>query len=385
MTPTPRQIRDSGFFGAIFLWIFGIIFIAASLLIWGAARHSAKNPPQVWIAALFCLVGLLVLWFAFYISRSITKYGRSIFDSPSLPALCGGVLTGTVRIPRPFIYGEPIHLRLTCTEQIGTGNQSHDIVLWEDQCTLDRFSPGAGISEFPVYFKIPEDAKPSGISRVSWHLQTKAKTAGVHYGAIFVVPIARGDAPAQIDQTPDPTLAFRAPESAQKQPMDRHIHFTPLPGGGGQIDLMPGRNLGMAIVLFLFGTAFISVALVFSVFSRGSGPGLPSWFSFIFIVVGAIVAFVGLRLLFIRTTVTIRHGVITIGNSTPLTTRTKEIRAAQISDISTAFEGQSGNRPIFSINAAQSDGSKVKICGTIHDKRDADWIVAEIKREIAAR
>jgi hypothetical protein len=384
MTPAPRQIRDSGFFGAIFLWVFGIVLIAASLLIWGAARHTAKHPPPVWIAALFCLVGLLILWLAFYISRSFAKYGRSIFDSPSLPALCGGVFTGTVRVPRSFAYAEPINLRLTCTERIGSGNESHDIVLWEDQCTLNRFLPGAGISEFPIYFKIPEDAKPS-VGRVSWQLRVKAKTAGVHYGAFFAVPIARGDAPAEIDQTPDPTLAFRTPESARKQPMDRHIHFTPLPGGGGQIELMPGRNLGTGISLFLFGAAFIGVALVFAVFSRGSGPGLPPWFAAIFIGVGALVAFGGLRLLISRTSVTIRHGVITIDNSTPLTKRTKEIRAAEISDISAALQGQSGNRGIFSINATQTDGCKVKICGTIHDKCDADWIAAEIKREMGSK
>jgi hypothetical protein len=217
---------------------------------------------------------------------------------------------------------------------------------------------------------------------VTWRLQAKAKTDGVHYAASFVVPVSL-ETPLDLPDLPDPTLPFRSPEAARRQPMDRHLHFNPLPGGGGQFELMPGRNLGLAIGFIVFGTVFIGGAIVFSQFLPSTNQShVPNWFPLIFIAVGALVAFVGMRLLLLKTTIDIRHGVISINNTIGPLDRRREIEAADISDISVKLQGQSGNRPFYGIAAIRTAGGSTNICGTIYDKGDADWIAAEIKREL---
>jgi len=387
-TSTSRQIRDSSnVFGGIFVWILGIIFLVQPLFLFlSREQHGSKKPPPLWGAlwgaAIFGIGGLLLLWLAIYTSIRLAKYGRSIFESPWLPATCGGILTGTVRIPRPFLYREPIHLRLACVKVFGTRRDSHEDLLWEDFCTLDRFSPGTAVSEIPVYFKIPGDAQPTGTGGIFWRLQAKAKTAGVHYSAMFVVPVTSGEAPAELLAMPDPTLALRSPEPARRQPLDRHLHFNPLPGGGGQFELLPGRNLGMSSSSILFGAVFIGIG---TTIMQLAARDVPIWFPLIFIAAGALMALGGLWLLFLKTTINVRHGVITIENTLASMNRQKEIRAADISDISSKFQGQSMNRPFYSIAATRLNGGNVKICGTIHDKGDADWLTAEMKRELAGR
>ncbi|HEY1922898.1 MAG TPA: hypothetical protein VGG44_09025 [Tepidisphaeraceae bacterium] len=376
------------------LWILGIAFIVVPLFILSSGSHHtsaihhssgthhATKAPPIWFGAVFSLVGLFILWQAVYASIAVAKYGRSIFESPWLPAACGGILTGTIRIARPLLFREPIHIRLTCVERTRSGKNSQEHLLWQDSCTLDRFSPGAAVADFPVYFKIPAGIRPMWNGSVTWRLQAKAKTDGVHYAASFVVPVSL-ETPLDLPDLPDPTLPFRSPEAARRQPMDRHLHFNPLPGGGGQFELMPGRNLGLAIGFIVFGTVFIGGAIVFSQFLPSTNQShVPNWFPLIFIAVGALVAFVGMRLLLLKTTIDIRHGVISINNTIGPLDRRREIEAADISDISVKLQGQSGNRPFYGIAAIRTAGGSTNICGTIYDKGDADWIAAEIKREL---
>jgi hypothetical protein len=87
----------------------------------------------------------------------------------------------------------------------------------------------------------------------------------------------------------------------------------------------------------------------------------------------------------LKTTVNVSHGVITIENAPALMSRRKEIQAADISMISAKSEGASGDRPFYSINGIDPHGNSIKICGTIHDKGDAEWMAAEIERELAAK
>ena len=254
--------------------------------------------------------------------------------------------------------------------------------MWEDRSTLDGFSFGASISEFPVYFKIPGDAMPSRMGGISWRLQAKARTQDVHYSAAFLIPVAGGGA-AEVPEIPDPTIAFRSPEPPRRQPLNQYLHFIPLPGGG-QFELMPARNLGLALQMILYGAIFAGAGAGFIALTRNSSEAR-SFFPLIFLGIGLLMALAGLRLLFLKTTVNVSRGVITIENAVALMRRRKEIRAADISMISAKSQGASGNRPFYSINLTNSNGNNIKICGTIYDKADAEWMASEIERELAGK
>src|SRR5580704_2441770 len=114
MNSTPIEVRDSTVTGAVVMWIFSLFWLGLISLMF-FANLSSKHPGPIFIFIPFGLVGFLFLWLAIYISGTTLKYGRSVFRSANAPAICGGVVSGTVCIPKPFIFDQPIHLRLACT------------------------------------------------------------------------------------------------------------------------------------------------------------------------------------------------------------------------------------------------------------------------------
>jgi hypothetical protein len=195
------------------MWIFGFFWIVfTSLAIWGVRQVPSRNLPPLWFFGIFYSFGLVMLLIAGYVTMSRVRYGRSVLELQTLGCTPGGVMTGAIRIPRPLIYRDSIHLRLACIRSAvqrtlawNHGVQEED-VLWEDQCTMDRFSSGARVGQVLVSFRIPPAAlpccEPKGGQQILWRLEVKAKTAGLPYVASFLVPV--------LDQAPigDRSKAF---------------------------------------------------------------------------------------------------------------------------------------------------------------------------------
>jgi hypothetical protein len=384
MNSIPTEIRDSTVTGAVVMWIFSLFWLGLISLMF-FANLSSKHPGPIFIFIPFGLVGFLFLWLAIYISGTTLKYGRSVFRSANAPAICGGVVSGTVRIPKPFFFDQPIHLRLACTRVIQNGKNSQTITLWEDRITLDRFSRGSQVSEFPVYFEIPSDSTPTGVNRVRWSLEAKAKTQGIHYAANFAVPVQPADGSEQPEPAADPTLAFRTPAAPKRQPSDPHLHFNPLPGGGGQFEMLPGRNFGMALSLIIFGGFFGGMSFLLLKGAHHSRDLAPILFLIPFGGIGVLCILMGVRFLFLKTTITIRRGLLTIDQQAGPFSSHREYRAADIQDITSKLSGQAQSKSYYAIHGARPDGRSVSICGTIYDKSDAEWLADEFKRELLSQ
>lgn len=253
-------------------------------------------------------------------------------------------------------------------------------MLWQNDLLLDGFAAGKKITEIPVYFQIPAGAQPTGTG-VSWQLNVHAKTQDGQYHAAFQIPVSSGPASREMLDLPDETAPFRSLPEPRDGPRDRHIVFGPLPGGGCRVKLLPRRNLVLGIAGICFGLLFMGVAALVEHFFM-KDPHAPIWFPICFGLMGLTSFLVGVRLLLLKTTIIAEGGTLGVERSIWIGRRRWEIPAESVADVTTELQGQSFNRMFYSINMRRVNGSTVKICGTIYDRKEAEWLAAEIKNTL---
>jgi hypothetical protein len=389
MTPTGQQIRENKAASALFVWVLVIVWIGFCCLLLSLPRNSKSNSSTLSadVAACFGLIalvgiGLLLLLLAVQLSSMLAKYGESVFDSPMLRAVPGGVITGTIHLQRPLTYMEPVHLHLTCRKQIGSGRGTTFVVLWQGECTLNQFAAGSAVSDLPVYFKLPADAQPTVKGQITWNLQAKAKTLGVSYASAFRVPVVAEPVSSEMLSLADPTAAYRSLDPSRNQPSDRHIHVTPLPGSGSRVELLPGRSHAPAISQIIFGVLVAGIGAIglSAIEANRRAHGL-IFIPASFCAVGALLCLFGVTRLLLKTTVTIRRGIILIEKSGWLRTRRREISAANIREIAPVIINYSVG-PYYSIYAVENGIGRITICDLIKNKADAEWLAREFKREL---
>jgi hypothetical protein len=382
MPSNPRQIPEDFGGPVIIIGGYGAAMEVAAFVFLLFAR---KNSGWLAIALLCGVCGLPFVLLAFVGFRRLSKYGISVFESQWLPASRGGVLDGTIRLPKPFFFREPIHIQFSCVRIIHGGRQDYERLIWEDHYTLDRFSHGAAVSEIPVHLSIPGDALPSGSGGIKWTLSAKAKTCGIFYGATFPIPVANDPVPAELRDLPDPTQHLRSPAPVLRQPIDRNIHFIPLSDGGGQFELLPARNRGAALTqIFLGGLAAGMGAFALHASAARNHFAAIHSIAFMFVGCGLIACLFGLRRLFQRTTITVRHRMIMVDRTATLLGYHRVLHTADIAKVAVRLLGGSSTQPLYSVDALRVGGGSLRVCRDFQDKSEAEWMAGEITRELAA-
>jgi hypothetical protein len=379
-----KQIHDvsAGAAGCFWVIAVGWIISATVQMMRHFSAQTPQNPSSIWYYAGFISLDLLAISFAIYLTLSARKFGESIFEVNTFFAAPGGVVTGTIRITKPFAYQDGINLHLTCTRWESSGKTSSHNTVWESICTLDRFPAQSVISEIPVYFKIPSDAQPTGSTSgwggdhgIRWRLEAKARATGINYDAGFDLPVRELPAGQELgDLPPDSTSAFQSPPGTKRQMLERHTHLTPLPGGGCQCEIPARHNLGMAIFLLIVGAGFITIGFFADQFP------LRIIAKYLLPAAGIVAIIIGLRLLLLKVTITVRHGSLSIQKSIAIFSSQQQILASEILDITPKIQMQPLSQPLYSIVATRSGAKPLKLCGLIRDKRDADWLAADFKK-----
>jgi hypothetical protein len=157
-------------------------------------------------------------------------------------------------------------------------------------------------------------------------------------------------------------------------------------GGGAQIELLGARALPLVWFPVLAGAICIIAAQLwrFGKSSPGPTPLMLLIWSGALTLFGAVFLLRAVRMVVVKTTVLIRgrRGPIAIESSIGPFKRRREIPGGDVTDIVSTRQGQSTTRPFYAIDALLSDGSSRRICGTIFDKGDADWLSAEFEKEL---
>jgi hypothetical protein len=350
-----------------------------------------KPGPADWrlrgIAALFALVGLIILGGAIYLTVRYKKFGRSYFELETLPGCIGGWLAGTVRTKASLRDAESVRLALRCIhrETRGRGKSPRTIerTLWEDVQTLtgklaiDR----DGGNAVPVAFRIPGDCQPT-LDRhpevIIWRLRIRAAMPGADYAADFTVPVFAERQPDDFVPQAEPRAAtLRASRALVVALDDPQIEISVNAAGLKRFVFPAARNRKLALLLTLFAAIFGGVGI-------GTAVGrAPVFIPIVLIAVGLIVAIPAVIYWFRHVELFVdRHGIERRWRMLGFAAQ-RTIAANELVELTKKITAEANGTPYHSILAITLSGKKVSLVSNLRTA-DAAHVLEEITNAIGA-
>jgi hypothetical protein len=332
------------------------------------------------VLLMFPVIGAFLLYRAIRLSLELRKFGVSNFVMSSIPGVVGGKLEGFIDASFDPRSARAVSVKLTCihrtVRQSSEGDSIKESIVWQDEQTFEtgQVLPGPSGCRIPVLFQIPFDALETNINNmndaIQWRLSVTAEVPGIDYAAQFDVPVFR---------TRDSSLSEDRPQTVEP-PKNSRIRVQPTPEGV-QVFLPAARNPGLAMtVTFIFliwsaGTWFLTafmgfVALPFTIIFAAIGVGL--------FVLALTMWFATGRVLIERGIITIRRGLLGLG-------WTRRIACSDISDMTLKVGIQTGGAsgtPYYDIQLICRDGRKRTAVRQIRNKREAVWLMNQMKPAI---
>jgi hypothetical protein len=373
----PSSARKAGWL----LWVFVAFWCAAS-----AAISLVVVPPQLHqgnraalIALAFPVIGLAMIFYAFTTTRAWRKFGRSVFQMSAVPAPCGGVLRGVIRVNTRLQPRHGLHLRLSCVRRntVGASNnrQLSEKILWQDEMWLRADLPqtDSDATSIPVYFKLPGNLPESAVSAgdgIHWKLEASARLRGPDFHAAFDVPVFKlTETPAAAE---DPTLACQMTLDEVRRQIHSHIQVNDLPEGGREFVFPAARNPGFAsgaTVVCLVWTGII-------VLLAGQRAPLP-----ILLVFGAIdllmIAFV-FDLWFRRSRAAVDSQGVTIQRAWFAFRQEQRFPTAEIKSITSDVGATAGHAAYHDVKIQTNTDREYLLAKNVSSKPEADWIVQQM-------
>lgn len=375
------------------LWFMSVLWnlVSSPLLLLLPGEIAKGNRPAAF-GLLFPLIGAGLLAHAFLQTLRWRKFGDSTLALASTPAAPGGRLVGAIRTGAGLRPEGGFRLALTCVRRVTSGSGKErsvsETILWRGDRTMTGSLPGDDPMrpDIPVSFEIPADAAPTrgedSVDRILWNLSVDAELPGLDYHADFEVPVfpAPGGA-APVALGPDPMAAYEAPEEAYRPESDPGIRVGPSPEGGTEFYFAACRAPGPAFGLTVFTLIFWgSVWFLLHVGAPWIFPIVCGAFSLLMSLL-ALDLFIGTtRVAFAEGRVRITGGLLGLGP-------TRSIPCSEIEDVRTAITMQSGGRsgtPYYALKLVRRGGRTATAGEYIRDKREAEWLAAEMKKLIAA-
>jgi len=380
-----RNIPDHVVASAVGGWIVALFVsaIATPTAIRGLQEYLHKHNNLALIALIFPLIAIGLIFVAARNTLRIVKYGKSNLRLKTLPAPIGGVLAGTICVQRPVNSVDGIKLRLVCIHRVqsGGGKNQHvtETVQWEDEQILNRLPPCDCGAEIPVSFRIPADAASCDDSnmhsQIIWRLECRANSPGVGYYTRFNVPVFAVGSPLVEENIPDAAAPFRE-SNVMHHPGDPGISILPLADGGQIFHFAPLRYKAFAANMTFMSALFLAIGICAIYFMSSL------FFCVIFTGIGALLFIGAVRACLASTTVTIRHGSLTVENSLATLSPARHWNAQDIQEIFPKISMQSGNTVYYKLCIKTAAPNPTSIPATIASKTDADWLAQEMTKSL---
>lgn len=389
---TTGRITDSNKAAMIGTWAITVIWngISSPLLFTAAPAMIHKHDLKVLLVLVFPLAGMIFLIWAVRATIEFSRFGTSVFEPATMPGVIGGHLVGVIYTKVRTLPVDGFDVRLRCINVVTTGTgDSHRTtayVRWEDQETIvrtvgDQNSGGMAVPvSFVIPFDCPECSDTDSNNRILWRLTVTAKVPGVDYSATFEVPVFRtADSRDGGDGGVDPIAAYRKPEEPLRSPSDRGITMTTLPGGV-EFYFGPARTPGSAAVMTSMGILFMAAGW----FARQGGA--PLLFALVFSGTGLLTLWAGLNLWFGSMRVTIVSGEVRLRKRRLVTDPTKVYATDTIRGFAAqAMPTQKSQNTCYQVMLMPRAGGNVLMGANIKDKREAEWIAAQMSQAAGCR
>jgi hypothetical protein len=334
-------------------------------------QRCARHPDEPW------------LWREDWEQGFARAAGRSHarFRMTSVPGVLGGKLRGCVETGAAAAAGGEVALDLSCILWTRGYRNSFSEILWQDQATARSF-PGADGAQVPVEFDIPFDAHPTGedkpgnLREVFWRLTARSADRG--FQASFTVPVF-ATADSDPSRTRERLEAQAGSRLAWYSPDRNRIEKVVIPEGI-RYRFPRGRNRSMAAMTSLFGLIFVGIAVVLAFYLRGWTLGALIGVLFA-AAIGMMMSFMAVWLWFAETTVTAATGELRIHRSCLGISHARIVHAEDIRGFEIKPGMQKGSEVWYDLWLQVAAGNDAN-AGTGMDKTEAEWFVAELRKDL---
>ncbi len=380
----------------LFAWVFAALWnlVSAPLLFLVPQEFFEKGNYLALLGLLFPAVGAGLLVWAVRATMRWRKFGSSVFEMTTVPGVIGGSLRGAVHtaLPRPPEAG--LQVQLNCIRRVeGRSNNSStsETILWQEDYVAapERLYAGARGITVPVEFRVPYDCVETSRdfdadSKVIWRLQAAADVAGIDFATQFEIPVFKT---AQSSAEPQAETIFSSVRSGlipAFDPATASARVRPSALGGTEYYFGAARNLGAAIAM-LFFTAIWAGAIWLMIHL-----GAPVFFPILFGLFLLLFLLILCDLLFQTTRIIIESGTVKVRNSTLGITSGKDIPCAEVTEVKLGSSMQQqptltqAGRVYYDIEIHRKFGKRVKAGKHIRNKREAEWLATEMRRQIEA-
>jgi len=341
------------------LWVVAAIW---NLAAWIAALMLMDQWPWVWV---FPLAGVGLLLLAVQQTRQWRKFGETVLELDTRPGAVGGALAGTLRLGQFVRFDEGLTLRLSCIRVEYSDNNAAERVLWTDEQTV----AADGTETVPVHFYIPPDcAETDPSAGVLWRLEAK----GAGYSAQFEVPVFKV---AQDSATAEKARAAKqAAVAGYQRPPDSPIRVEPSWQGGTEFWFPAVRNPLVAIGLTVFCIGWSGVVLAMIVFKA------PILFIVVFSLLDLVILAVVFSLWFSASRVIVSRDAVTVTKTILGWRREWRIPVGEVDGFQTDVGMTAGTTAYHDIKLLRRGGGAMILGRYIRDKREAEWLAAEMAR-----
>ncbi len=374
LSNTPAQAKS--------FWAIAILWNAVSCPIFFVLPEEwAKGNKLGAIGLVFPLAGAWLLWKAMSETYRVIKFGRSLLVLQTFPGVIGGSLKGTIQTGRAFPSDSVFRLKLLCINrtQSGSGKNSStwEKTLWEEEQREVRAQAAlqAGFSTVPLAFALPLDSRASDNetpgNEIIWRLEITSAVPGLDFKTQFEVPVFETEdsyvAAAQTPKTP-PVVAYLPDDTSD-------VRVSSTLSGGKEFFYPSFRHPGVAAVVFFFTLIF------------GGATGF--WYQVhaplvVVVLCGLLTllfVWITLGLIFGQTRVVMESGTARVEKSLlGFKTGTRSAAAMDLKSVQMKIGMQSGEKVYYDLQLIRHNGRKINAGSSIRNKREAEWIVAEMTR-----
>ena len=381
-------------------WVFTGFWDLLSVLIAFNVLPKAveSGDPKALLILLLPAAGIFITALAVRGTLRIWRYGRTSFQSRTLPFCPGGNLQGSIHLKLPSAIPHGIDLRLSCKRRIVTGsgkNQTvNDMVLWQDEKNVPAESVTRGFTdaEIPVEFAIPAAAYETNADnpndRVYWQLHAKADVPGVDFNDNYELPVFRTEATHLGLGEERSFEGSNATEGAQPQtespvaaPASTHVIFRE-DLAGISFYFPPLRNHGQALSVVV--VAIIWSSVVYFLWTHAGAPWL---FRILFSLFEILVGYMFLTVVFGSALIRVREGMLQVRSAILGFGSLQQIPFAEVGSISPLSQGQANRSGdiLYGISIKKSDGREIKIAASSLTQVEARWIVGSMERAMGRK
>ncbi|NVK21150.1 MAG: DUF3592 domain-containing protein [Kangiellaceae bacterium] len=381
-----------GFYG---LLVFAILWNAISLPSSGFAMAEFFNTKDyaILLVLLFPLIGIGLITACVVMYRRWKKFGEVTLQLQQLPFAIGAHNKGYIEVSQALPSETPVLLTLTCKRQKQTGSgknkSTRTTIIWQGDQRVFAQLYGHQETRLNFDFKIPKDLPEYDDSnsrdKLLWELTANADLKGVDFKVSFDVPafvvahrlgLEKDDYDLFTDDKPAAFMEASQPTMSSGGDWQHLGLVHQVTNQGNQYFFPALRHKGMSIETFIFGSFFAGSGWLAHVL------GAPLLFPIMFLGIGVLIAYWGLRMMTYRSQVTVSGGSLIYQSGHLGLGQTKEIPKEQIQAIQINSNMSQGDKRYYHIDVLLRDGSKVTIAKQLLVKADVEAWVEQIKEEL---